>query len=265
MARLTVTNTNNGKKTAPITTGAQTPLGDRLADKQIFITDDYARFVFNENRRIDDKHVQFLKKRIEAKNLNAESPVRVTSNYTIREGQHKMLALMELGLPIHYIFSDMTTTDTPIYNASHRAWKLTDYLDYYCDEKFHEYQVFSGFMTTYNLTAGGALTIVTGSAGGYATLKFRNGELNITDKLVECQRVADMIFSFKDMCPFFRTRSFILAMLHVFKNDEYDNSVMLHKMELRQSELHTCGRNEEYLKMLESIYNYKNSNKLRFF
>ena len=265
MTKVTTTNKTIGNgRTAVIAHGDTTSAVDKLADRQIFITDDYARFEFKDNRRIDQRHVQNLKARIEAKNLSAESPIRVTKEYVIRDGQHHFHALMELGLPIYYIFSDMTVVDTPIFNASHKAWRIMDFLEYYCDRGIREYQVFSGFMHKYNFTCGTALAIVSGYSGGYPSKMFRDGELTIKDKLIDCQVTADKLFECRDFLTFHMGRSFVLAMMEVFNHPDYDHKTMLRKMEMRQSAIHLCGNRDEYLRMLEKVYNYKNTTKVRF-
>ena len=71
----------------------------------IYVTNDYSKFTFKDNRRIDQGHVQVLKKRIEINDLSSECPIKVTREFVIRDGQHTFQALVELGKPIYYMFS----------------------------------------------------------------------------------------------------------------------------------------------------------------
>ena len=158
----------------------------------------------------------------------------------------------------------MKADDVPVYNSSKKSWKIIDYLEYYCDKGVHEYRVFSGFMKTYNFTCGTALSIVYGQSGGYTTQLFRDGELRIVDRLIEVQRLADKIMKCGKYTPFDLGRSFVLAMLDIFTHPDYKHQTMLRKMKMRQGQMHSCASKHEYLRLLEKVYNYKNTEKLRF-
>ena len=84
----------------------------------IYCTNDYSKFTFKDNRRIDQNHVQVIKKRIETNDLSSECPIKVTREFIIRDGQHTFQALVELNKPIFYMFSRMSHREVPIFNSS---------------------------------------------------------------------------------------------------------------------------------------------------
>lgn len=230
----------------------------------IYVTNDYSKFKFKDNRRIDQAHVQVVKRMIENHDLSSECPIKVTREFVIRDGQHTFQALVELGKPIYYIFSKMSHREVPVFNSSKKAWKLTDYLEYYIDQGVHEYKVFSGFMNTYNISVSVALSMVYGYSAGFPARVFKDGALSFVDSMVETQKIADKILDVDSFTPFKMSNRFVLAMLDILTHPDYKQKTMLHKIEARQGHLYKCATKNEYLKLLETVYNYNNKEKLRF-
>jgi len=252
------------KSKATINTVKGTTFNKEQSSSSIYVTNDYSKFTFKDNRRIDQGHVHVLKKRIESNDLSSECPIKVTRGFVIRDGQHTFQALVELGKPIYYMFSKMSHQDVPVFNSSKKAWKLTDYLEYYVDQGVHEYKIFSGFMNTYNISVSVALSMVYGQSVGFPAKMFKDGALKFVGNLVETQKIADKIIEVDKLTPFKMSNRFVSAMLDILTHPEYKQETMLHKVEMRQGHLYKCATKNEYLRLLEKVYNYNNKEKLRF-
>ena len=76
-------------------------------------TSDYKKFNWRDsNREINDKNVKKLVKDIQERGL--QSPIVVNENYEIIDGQHRFVALRQLGMVIHYIISRKWRDDEDI-------------------------------------------------------------------------------------------------------------------------------------------------------
>ena len=103
-------------------------IGKRIADG-VYETDQYNIFKFGNNRPISKSKVEKKKKSI--KKMGLLTPIEVTSDYYIKEGQHRFMALKELGLPIIYRFalSDTFTVDEiSEINSTTERWGTKDFV-----------------------------------------------------------------------------------------------------------------------------------------
>ena len=119
-------------------------------------------------------------------------------------------------------------------------------------------------MNTYNISVSVALSMVYGQACGFPAQLFKDGSLNFVNNMVETQKIADKILKADKLTPFKMSNRFVSAMLDILTHPDYKQKTMLHKLEIRQGHLYKCASKNEYLRLLEKVYNYKNSEKLRF-
>jgi len=95
-------------------------------------TSDYSRFYFfRENR--NPLGVKKIKKSIEEIDLTPYSPILVTPDYGIIDGQNRFLACKELQYPIYYMVFDANVDYRKALKVLNVqiAWKPTDYLHFY--------------------------------------------------------------------------------------------------------------------------------------
>lgn len=234
--------------------------------KQIKMTKDYDRFSFiNSNRPIKPRKVRSLKASIQRKNLLNEFPITVNSKYEVLDGQHRLVAAKQLRVSIYYTISDkMTKEDISRVNASQDKWTLREYLNYYCLEDCHEYKVFKGFMGRYDFGITIAMIMLCGERGGQFIISFKEGDMKIRRSIREADEHASMVYDFSEYVNFYKARSFVLAMMELIYHPGYDHKRMMGKMEMASTKLVKCPDKESYMKVLESIYNYHASDKVRF-
>lgn len=77
-------------------------IGKKIADG-VYETTQYDKFKFGNNRPVKRKNVE--KKKQSIKRMGLLDPIVVTSDYFIKDGQNRFVALKELGKPIIYRFS----------------------------------------------------------------------------------------------------------------------------------------------------------------
>src|SRR5689334_1668429 len=99
-------------------------------NKTIYCTTDHSKFsLLRYNRKIDPTNVYNKKKAILRKNQLPTNPIKVTKNFEVIDGQHRLEAAKELELPIYYmIVDDFEPEDLVEMHTIQSGWKIEDYL-----------------------------------------------------------------------------------------------------------------------------------------
>lgn len=97
------------------------------AISKIYITDNYSLFrKLNGNRSVSERHKNELVRLIKADGYTM-SPIKVNSHMEVVDGQHRLAALKELGLPVqYYIDPNATATDCDKQNRGQKNWDTMD-------------------------------------------------------------------------------------------------------------------------------------------
>ena len=98
---------------------------------EVLVTTDYDKFKFMEgNRNINLGHLARVKKSLLKKQL--EIPVIINENWEIFEGQHRVQACKEEGLPVYFmIVKGLTLEDAIAVNTVSKKWNAEDYFQHY--------------------------------------------------------------------------------------------------------------------------------------
>ncbi len=221
---------------------------------------------FNGNRNVNKIHLKRLQKSMEEEYLKI--PIIVNENYEIIDGQHRYLACKELKLPIFFIkIKGYGLKQIQRINSNVKQWSFNDYLSTYADEELPEYIKVRKFINKYEFGQNESLAMLL----GYTNLtnenirkKFEAGEFKIKD-LKEAERKAEMLTMIKTFYSGYKRRSFVVAMLSLLDNKLFDFYLFLKKLKFQSTKLIDCTTKEQYLIIIESIYNYKTSEKVRLF
>ncbi len=232
---------------------------------------DYDQFSLSPvNRPIRPAKVASLKDAIRTKDFTSEMPVKINDMYEIMEGQHTFLACVELGYPIYYIRSTITEDDIAAINAEQDKWTMDDYLHHFTTIGLHNYKVFKGFKERHGLTFTVAITMLTkdytSKPNAALSNRFKEGRFQATRSIAEAEEMASMLNDFAvGGFKGWKSQSFGLAFIKVWQYPEYDHKRMLAKLEYLSTQLVRCPNVDTYLELLERIYNFKASDKVRFF
>jgi hypothetical protein len=92
---------------------------------------------------------------------------------------------------------------------------------------------------------------------------FENGEFKVKN-LKKAEEMADNITKLKPFFDKYYNKSiFVRAMVKVMtRKCDFVFDDFVHKVSLRPGSIHPCGTVEQYVEMVENIYNYKRKNKL---
>ena len=236
--------------------------------KKVQTSKNFKMFKFlNGNRSVDNKHLKRLEKSMSEKKLF--SPILVTKNMEILDGQHRFLVSKKLQLPLDFIVVDDSDglQDVHTYNSMSKNWNADDYMNSYAVIGNENYIIYRDFKNKYKLPHSQTLMILTNQISNRGDLfrKYQSGNLKIKD-LDIANETAIKIVALKDFYKGYQRSSFVLTMISLFKNDLFNFDEFLHKLKLQPTSLVDCTGLRQYKQVIEDIYNYKRREKvnLRF-
>jgi len=249
-------------KLAPIL--SSTPL-KRIVDNKIYTTSDYSIFKrISGNRIVNANHVKKLKESMNEHDLMI--PIIVNENMEVIDGQHRLQARTELGISVPYvIISGLSIHDTQKANANNKNWAGEDFLNFYCEQNYYAYKVFRNFKEKYRFS----MQVTMGLLAGWTMQnnEFNNGLLMVSpDNLEKAEKIALCIYSIEPFYKGYKRRSFVFAIVKLMANEQFDFEEFMNKLSYQSSKMVDCVNIEQYLKIIEDIYNYKRKaeDKVRF-
>jgi hypothetical protein len=241
-------------------------------DPIVKFTTNYEIFKFLEgNRRVNQLNLRRVIASMREKPL--VTIIYVNEKMQIIDGQHRFLALKELGLPINYVIVHGYGIDeVQILNAIGMNWTKADYLETYISNGNENYIKFKQFKEFFpKLTFSTSLRLLSGFAsikqetfdgGVYGKSKeFENGNFVVADYPTAC-KYAYMIMDFEPHFKSFSDLTFCLTLLNIFKHPNYDHQRMMKRLVSQPNSIRGCKNQKQYHDLLEEIYNYKSRTKL---
>jgi hypothetical protein len=241
-----------------------------MNDIQVHTTKDYSLFkTLNGNRDINYLHLSRLKESIKKNHLT--TIIMVNKNFEIIDGQHRFLISQELNLPINYIISkDYGLKEIQILNANMKNWQTIDYVNGYCDLGYKDYIIYRDFVNKYGFASQVAILLLTGeeikgSGTENISTKFKEGKFKIKD-LDNANKMAEKILMIEPYYKGYLRRSFIYALVGMFKNKNFEFTEFLAKLKQQPTTMQDCTSRTQYKVLIEEIYNYRRRDKvnLRF-
>ena len=239
-------------------------------DNTIQQTNDYGQFtLLNANRDTNRAHVERLMKEFEERgNLTSVQPILVNENFQIIDGQHRFLAAKELGAPVYFtVMQGGTVSEARRMNILHRQWGTDDYAKSYANSGDASYQRYQRLRED-GMKHNEIMTFGFGETSGiYAD--FREGnmvlspelETTILEKYNKLEEIRALMPNSSD------NRDLTRAVNKLLKNESYDHSRMLQKLEVAGASIPSFATTEDYLRALEDVYNRNMSaeNRVRLF
>ena len=237
----------------------------------VYSTNDYEMFSFKDgNRPIRKTHLKNITDSIATRQIAV--PIVVDENFEICDGQNRFLACKNLKKPVYYIVIDgLTLEDVQRLNANTKTWSPDDFLESFCKQGFTEYLKFKRFKNKYEFGHSECLVILGGwkakKKGKNINQSFKEGDLRIIDYADACE-VSDKIVKVKKYFDGYKLKCFIHAMLRLFRESSetgYDHIKFLDKLSRQTEKMTKQANTENYLTLIESIYNHGSKVKVRLF
>lgn len=227
--------------------------------KQILTTTDYSIFKFLKGNRV--LNIKNLRKIMESMKIKLhDSPIQVNENMEVIDGQHRLEALKQLGLPVQYYISVGANLKTvQDLNTNTENWKVDDYLHSYIAKGVKDYVIYKQFMDAYKFNHKITAYLLSGDPKGN-TQKFNTGEF----KIVNIEKASDIAAKLNTVGGYydgFKRRTFCYAFVRCLNNRKFSFDEFITKLSYQRSKLFDCARVDQYLEIIEEIYNYKRAAK----
>jgi len=230
---------------------------------------DYTKFrlIFG-NRELKRTKVIKLRDEIKQNNRISSYPIIVNSNFQIIDGQHRFVALVELGLEICYVVDDtFDIKGIAKSNTMPDKWKSDNYLSAYRELGIADYETFANFMETYDTNFTVTLVLFHGKFTGGLYRDFAEGKFKATN-LKRAIKWIKKVHEFKKYIQdIHKDRHFVRAILNCFLHPDYNHTRMINKMKLKGHLMTKSTSRIDYLRQLEAMYNWHapEDKKVRFF
>lgn len=233
---------------------------------QVLMTNDYDMFQTIEgNREVNKLHVKRLKDSISEKYITV--PIIVNEKNQIIDGQHRFQSAKELEKPVYYIkVNGLGLKDVHRLNTNTKNWTADAYLDGYCRLGFQDYIMYREFKNKYGFGHNETNAILSNKQrmGGSKNQAFKDGVFHIVD-YNQAVKNAEKITMVKQYYDGYRRRAFVYAMLDLFQNPNYNHAEFLNKLSFQSRSLVDCTDVQQYLTLIEEIYNYKRNKQNRVY
>jgi len=237
-------------------------------------TNDYSQFTFIKlNRHIDETHLKRLTKDISENGLS--QPILVDAEGNILEGQHRFLACKSLGLNVKYIVTDDISIDRVVaINNLSKPWTPLDKARSYAAQGNEHYIKLLDFLEECQelepkvslriasmLAQGSASSTSVNTRGmsvGSGTWQFRDSKEVAMSRLHALTQFRRWDFYLKS--------NFVTAFLRCLRTmDDFDWKTLLERAENNPHLFVHAASTQEFLRVFETVYNYRRRTHLRFF
>lgn len=233
-------------------------------------TTNYDQFnLLGANRDINASMVKRLKKSFEEKgNLMQVSPILVNERYEVIDGQHRLTAARELGVPVYFtIVPGIGINEARQMNLLHHRWDSEAFLKTYSAEGRRPYIEFSKLKFDYpDFSFSILIAAIVGHQTTGQQAAFRNGNLEMFDITV-VRALLDDISQLAELTPIFKQRSVVYAYLRARQADNFNNEYFVDKVQEKRLELGAFQGVVDNLRQFEQLYNQNRgtTSRVRFY
>jgi hypothetical protein len=237
---------------------------------EIFETKDYSIFKFrDDNRIVNTNHVKKLSQRMKDNGWLSTSVVTINGSGEVIDGQHRVKAAMSVGCPIRYkCVRGAGSDEMTSMNTLQRNWSPFDHLHKFVKKGNPNYITFQKFKEEFPMFKYTEIAMLLQNS----TTSIKRDNFDSGNYVVRNEKKGRLWGQYLlELKPYFEKyynkSIFVRGFLKIISNKkEFVFEEFLHKVKLRPNMLVACGTTEQYIEMIENIYNYKRSNKvnLRF-
>ena len=242
-------------------------------------TTNYEQFKFLQaNRILDESKIKKLQREISLHGLKV--PIMVNEKHQIIDGQHRLMACKKLQTPIKYFVAPGTTVQDAAYaNQAGSNWKQIDWIHYYAAHGYKDYEDLESWIelcrergvnqqnaillaqntaTKMSLwqSEDGTITnhktsknaVIVGNRIDQGYWKFGNLDL--------AQILLDQHVELLSTAKWCSKTSFVSCMIRIQRIKDFDFAWLMHQIKKHPSKWHNCASSDDFLIMIEDIYNY---------
>ena len=235
---------------------------EELAPYKVYVTNNYDKFKILEGNR-EVGAIGFIKKNIQ-KYGYLWMPILVNEKFEVIEGQHRLEACKELGVPIHYIIQQGLGREHCIaLNVGRRNWGTADYVHSYSLDNV-DYSYFEILKRKHPQFGPSTIyTAYNNSNTNSVAKSIRNGTLRCTEQdFVTADRVLSWLDGFADDIKAQKisgSKMYLYrAMIFAYNSPKTVKSALTQRI---HANIHLIGHSvasfEDGIMKIEDIYNYR--------
>lgn len=264
----------------------------KTTSMQVMQTENYDMFkLMAGNRKINQSKVKQLTSEIWRNGL--QIPIVVNENYEVADGQHRLQACRELGVPVMYIIRHgITIKDAANANTAGSNWTTRDWINYHAEQGNEEYRKLVDWiafcndegMTNLNLAIYFAQNKLTSRrfymySDGIirtGTKRLPKGVQKMHDlgssvrlgkwEFANLDVARDLLYAyldFKETAVWAKKLNFVTTLIKVMRIKAFDRKQLLKQIESYPQMWHNCPTSDLFLDMIENIYNYRKNHRNR--
>lgn len=236
---------------------------------KVLETTDYSKFKFlPQNRSISRASVDRFKEILPICNLLPINPILCDKDFNVIDGQHRLTACKELGIPVHYyIKNDAKHSDIRDLNSAGAHWTRKDFVHYYATLNQEPYPTILKVQEKYGIPLQLAISLVNDSKKNIRRKHFEAGKLKMVNSMEKIEEIMDNVITMRDWLRenlpqverlFIKHLRFLMGLIFCYNHEDIDKEKLTQKLKQYCARIHTCGSVSEYIKMLVNIYNINN-------
>lgn len=236
----------------------------------VFKTTDYSQFKhLVGNRAVADIRKNKILRSVKM-NGQIYTVIIVNEKFEVIDGQGRLAAFQELGLPVNYVVvQGLTARDCAILNANTTNWTIADYIQSYTELGVESYVRLTQLIEKHKAAGMKAIlyvvcdriSVINGAAGNKTTPDVREGRLVLSE---ETEKEADQKLTYaEEFLPYFKGAGSktLIACGAAFAYDYVPDRNRLierwKKYVSAKSVERPAASMDDVMKMLEACYNYK--------
>lgn len=240
----------------------------KIVEHQIDVTMEYDVFErMPGNRPVDEAHVLDLMRRMQKKDLFV--PIQINQNFEVVDGQHRLEARKRLGIAVPFFCtSGYGLQEVQELNAQQKKWSIADFTDSFIERGNANYKIYKWFRSQYSLPHTLTVNLLIDERENVATAGqrsvrdiFQAGQLIVRD-LEYAKSKAEMLVKIQPYFAQWNHRGFAQALFFCDSKRHFEFTRFLHRVETNPTMLKPCATTEQYIQLLEDVYNYRSPNKV---
>jgi len=245
--------------------------------KTLYFTKEYDKFkFFSFNREIDPAQVNRLVKSISKENLLEEkSPVEVTKDFFIIDGQHRVKACEMLGIEVPFIIcEDFSPDHLQMINVA-SSWGVDDFLRFYAETGKEDYIKLQALLKRLGMPFSRYCNLAGASGGGKTQTKAREGAFVFPadDAVAEILAIYDLSQDLRALFAdslgvarsSFTNRGWYLRVCrYIYLRKDIDKARLLERVAEYTKRFLGVASAAQLLSTLEEVYNMRSRYKVSF-
>ena len=225
----------------------------------IYQTTNYAQFRhLTGNRDVLERRAARIKKSI-ADIGYVLSPIVVNEKMEVIDGQGRLMALQELGMPVDYVIAQGAGIRECIaLNANTTNWTANNYVKAYAELGDTSYKYLQNLMKAYAGVFKIEQILAAAGYSGNSSTRVIRGRIHIDDaKYEQAIKILDYFKLFKAVIDRTSGRKnfYYIVLAFCYGHNDVDNDRLYRKIMERQLDLLPVAKLDQALDVIESIYN----------